>query len=73
MTSYRPAFYLRATRGLTITEVAEATGIKRGTLAGFERGKIEPHGPTLKRLAEYYAVPVRELFEEPEASIPPAA
>lgn len=73
MTSYRPAFYLRATRGLTITEVADATGVKRSTLAGFERGETEPHGPTLKKLAEYYQVPVRALFEEPEASIPPAA
>lgn len=73
MTTYRPAFYLRASRGLTITDVADATGVKRSTLAGFERGETAPHGPTLKKLADYYKVPVRALFEEPEVSTPPAA
>jgi transcriptional regulator with XRE-family HTH domain len=69
----RPAYYIRLATGETVAQVAEATGLNRKSVTAFERGETTAHGPTVKALAEHYGVPVRELFEEPEASIPPAA
>jgi transcriptional regulator with XRE-family HTH domain len=69
----RPAYYLRMERGESLSDVADALDMGRGTLAAFERGERNPQAPTVKRLAEHYGVPVRELFEEPEAATPPAA
>lgn len=69
----RPAYYIRLASGKTVAQVAEATGLNRKSVTAFERGESTPHGPTVKALADYFEVPVRELFEEPEASIPPAA
>lgn len=68
----RPAYYLRLQRGDSLSDVADALDMGRGTLAAFERGERNPQAPTVKRLAEYYGVPVRELFEE-RAAEPEAA
>src|SRR4051812_45087769 len=56
---------LRAQRGLTLTEASELLGMNRHTLSRLEQGTQKPYGPTLKKLAEGYGVPVEELLEEP--------
>jgi transcriptional regulator with XRE-family HTH domain len=70
---------LRARQGLTLTEASEQLGINRHTLSRLEAGTQRPYGPTLKKLAEGYGVPVEALIEEREApkaqaspSLPPA-
>jgi transcriptional regulator with XRE-family HTH domain len=56
---------LRAQRGLSLTEASEKIGVNRHTLRDLERGKREPYGPTLRKIAEGYNVPVARLLEEP--------
>lgn len=56
---------LRAQRGLSLTEASEKIGINRHTLRDLELGKREPYGPTLRKIAEGYNVPVARLLEEP--------
>jgi transcriptional regulator with XRE-family HTH domain len=53
---------LRARRGLTLVEVAKETGIGRDTLSELERGHRRPIMPTIRKLADYYGVPVEELL-----------
>src|SRR5215208_908847 len=59
---------LRARGGLTLTEASEQLGINRHTLSRLESGTQKPYGPTLKKLATGYGVPVEELLEEPVLS-----
>src|SRR5215203_243244 len=56
---------LRAQQGLSLTEASEKIGVNRHTLRDLELGKREPYGPTIRKIAEGYAVPVAQLFEEP--------
>jgi transcriptional regulator with XRE-family HTH domain len=60
---------LRAKRGLTLTEASELLGINRHTLSRLEQGTQRPYGPTLKKLAEGYGVPVEKLLEEEEPAL----
>jgi transcriptional regulator with XRE-family HTH domain len=55
---------LRAQRGLSLTEASAKIGVNRHTLRDLELGKREPYGPTLRKLAEGYNVPVARLLEE---------
>lgn len=53
---------LRFERGLTITDVAAATGLARPTVAAAERG--DPvSAPTAKTLADFYDVTVSALLD----------
>jgi transcriptional regulator with XRE-family HTH domain len=56
---------LRAQQGLSLTEASEKIGVNRHTLRDLELGKREPYGPTIRKIAEGYGVPVAQLFEEP--------
>jgi transcriptional regulator with XRE-family HTH domain len=60
---------LRARRGLTLTQASEELGINRHTLSRLEAGTQRPYGPTLKKLAEGYGVPVEDLIEEPSVPL----
>jgi transcriptional regulator with XRE-family HTH domain len=53
---------LRYERGLTISEVAEGTGLAIGTLRRLEDPDAKPTAPVVKRLADYYKVPVADLL-----------
>lgn len=48
---------------MTLRQVQDATGINNGYLSQLETGKIEnPSVFTVKRLADFYGVPIDELF-----------
>ncbi len=56
---------IRAQRGLTIAEASNLIGVNRHTLRDLELGRREPYGPTVRKIAEAYGVPVSQLLEEP--------
>ena len=47
---------LRKAKGMTQQDVADAIGISRGTIAGYEIGRRTPRFPDLQRLAELFGV-----------------
>lgn len=56
---------LMAARGLTMSRVAEQTGLHIRTVRGVLRGGQNTHARTLHRLAEGLGVAVDELFVDP--------
>src|SRR5664280_763277 len=56
---------LMAVRGLTLSGVAEQTGLHVRTVRGILRGDKKPHAQTLHRLAEGLGVAVDEFFVDP--------
>lgn len=54
---------LRELRGIrTRSGVSRQTGIPYSTLQSYEDGTREPAGSVKEKLAEYYGVPVEEIF-----------
>ena len=49
---------LRNQRKLTLDDIEEKTGIKRGTYSNYENGKTEPKMETWNRLAYFFNVSV---------------
>ena len=49
---------LRNQRKLTLDDIEEKTGIKRGTYSNYENGKTEPKMETWQKLADYFGVSV---------------
>src|SRR5688572_5454702 len=56
---------LMARQGLSLDELATASGVDRRTIASVLRGKKRPHSRTLHRLAETLGVPADEFFQDP--------
>lgn len=54
----------RKARGLSLTEVAERSGVHRMSIARAERAGIDVKASTLVAVAKALDVPVCELFEE---------
>ena len=61
---------LRARRGVTLTQLAEATGISKSTLSRLETGQRKPSLELLLPLAEAHQVPLDELVGAPEVGDP---
>jgi transcriptional regulator with XRE-family HTH domain len=61
---------LRAQRGATLVEVAEATGISKSTLSRLENGQRRPTLELLLSLAAAYRVPLDDLVGAPELGDP---
>ncbi|TXH39128.1 MAG: cupin domain-containing protein [Rhodospirillaceae bacterium] len=61
---------LRKGRELSLTELAERTGLSIGNLSQIERGVSSPSVRSLKKLSEVLQVPVGDLFQETD--LPPA-
>ena len=55
---------LRRARALTLREVAAGTGLTIGFLSQLERGQTNVSVVNLKRIADYYGVSIRELFDD---------
>jgi transcriptional regulator with XRE-family HTH domain len=53
---------LRETRGLTLDELAEKSGVSRASLSRIERGETSPTASVLGRLGAVYQVPMADLF-----------
>jgi DNA-binding transcriptional MerR regulator/quercetin dioxygenase-like cupin family protein len=54
---------LRAKRGLSLAQVAKATGVSVGFLSALERGQMRSSVATLRRIARFYGTNILSLFE----------
>jgi transcriptional regulator with XRE-family HTH domain len=54
---------LRARRGLSLAQVAKATGVSVGFLSALERGQMRSSVATLRRIARFYHTNILSLFE----------
>jgi len=54
---------LRASRGLSLAQVAKATGVSVGFLSALERGQMRSSIATLRRIARFYRTNILSLFE----------
>jgi DNA-binding transcriptional MerR regulator/quercetin dioxygenase-like cupin family protein len=54
---------LRTRRGLSLAQVARATGVSVGFLSGLERGQMRSSIATLRRIARFYRTNILSLFE----------
>jgi DNA-binding transcriptional MerR regulator/uncharacterized cupin superfamily protein len=54
---------LRARRGLSLAQVARATGVSIGFLSSLERGQMRSSVATLRRIAKFYRTNILSLFE----------
>lgn len=61
---------VRELRGVTLTEVAERTGISKSTLSRLENGQRRPSLELLLPLAQAYRVPLDDLVGAPEVGDP---
>ena len=62
---------LRADRGVSRRELAEAVGVNPQTIGYLERGDYKPSLELALKIAEYFRVPVEALFSL--RSFPPLA
>lgn len=60
---------VRRTKGITLKELAEDTGIVENTLSQYETEKREPRRETWIKLADYYCVPVSYLMGLPDGLV----
>lgn len=63
---------LRATRiaqGLTIGQLAEATGLSKGFLSRLERDETSPSVATLRAVCQVLSLPIGSLFETPDHQV----
>ena len=61
---------VRVQRGLTLTELAAATGISKSTLSRLETGQRKPSLELLLPIAQAHQVPLDELVGAPEVGDP---
>ena len=61
---------VRARRGVTLTELAAATGISKSTLSRLETGQRKPSLELLLPIAQAHQVPLDELVGAPEIGDP---
>jgi transcriptional regulator with XRE-family HTH domain len=61
---------VREQRGITLTDVAERTGISKSTLSRLENGQRRPSLELLLPLAQVYRVPLDDLVGAPEVGDP---
>ncbi len=54
---------LRTRRGLSLAQVARATGVSVGFLSALERGQMRSSIATLRRIARFYRTNILSLFE----------
>ncbi len=47
---------LRKAKGITQEQLADAVGISRGAIGGYEIGRRNPRLPDLQKIAEYFGV-----------------
>ncbi len=61
---------IRAQRGVTLAELAEATGISKSTLSRLEAGQRRPNLELLLPIAQAHQVPLDQLVGAPEVGDP---
>ena len=53
---------LKTERGVTDYQVARSTGIAASTLTAWKKGEYTPKVDKMKRIAEFFNVPLEELI-----------
>ncbi|MFZ6771565.1 helix-turn-helix domain-containing protein [Undibacterium sp. SXout7W] len=61
---------LRADRGLSLDDLAQASGISRATLSRIERGDTSPSASLLSKLCSVYGISMSRLLADVEAQTP---
>lgn len=61
----------RLAQGLTLEQLAQATGLTKGFISRIERDDTMPSVPTLVQLCQALSLPIGNLFEEPELQLIP--
>lgn len=64
MNSYEVFRYLMYKNDVKKADVIRATGVTRPVLVDWEHGRREPSLKTLRRLADYFGVPVTAFLKE---------
>lgn len=64
---------IRLLRGMSLRELAEASGVGEANISRIENGKQSPHPATVRKLAKALGVSVAELWGEEEPGVKPAA
>ena len=59
----------RQARGLTLQEVADATGLNKGFISRLERDEVSPSVASLVSVCEVLGIRVGDLFEPPSTSL----
>ena len=52
----------RIKKKLTLTQLAELTGITKSTLSNIENNKVDPKISQLDKIARVLGVPIKELY-----------
>jgi transcriptional regulator with XRE-family HTH domain len=58
----------RSARGLTLTALADATGLSTGLISQVERGLADPSLETLRRIAKVLEIPLFSLFRQEDSA-----
>lgn len=61
---YKKYVELRDGKGVTDYAVAKETGISKSTFSDWKNGRSKPKIDKLKKIAEYFNVPLEELLKE---------
>lgn len=64
MKLHEKLYSLRKKNGYTQAELAEMLGVSRQSVSNWELGTIQPSTSRLKKLSEFYSVPLEELLDE---------
>ena len=64
---------LRASRGLTLEDLAERSGVSRSMISVIERGESSPTAALLEKLASGLGVSLASLFDAPKPNRDPVA
>lgn len=66
MTKYDIYKQLRDARHLTDTQVSEQSGVNRSTFSDWKSGRCEPKEKKLRKLCEFFGVPMSVFFPKTE-------
>ncbi len=61
-TLYNRIAELRAAKGISQQQLADAIGVSRKTISTVETGRFTPSVVIALQLAQYFAVPVEQIF-----------
>lgn len=66
MNSYEVLRYLMYQKNIRKADVIRGTGVSRPVLVDWERGRREPSLKTIRRIADYFGVPVTDFIAKGE-------
>ena len=62
--SYKKYDCLRRKKGVTDYEVAKDTGVQTSTLSNWKAGRYAPKVDKIKKIADYFGVPIEYFLED---------